>query len=376
MWGGGWMQYLLSENDPGINYYTFSMVAAFLRYAKENPQKIDAALSDPDHPLTQYVTARSGSTEVPEDMDPSAMKIFWAASYLIENSDNALDVDRDALVRERAEEFLAEHISVLPEIRVDLAIYRYNTQDLTSVAGYTGMTVTGFYRTEGTSSGVEYVISDVLCSLAKQNEREQSSGSSYSEQIRGWHEGGKYAFALTAMPEKNSQAMRFILDAHTNETDPYAYRMNNYVVDTVDQWGSMIETLQKVFLYVGIGFAVFAALMMLNFVSATVTDKKREIGILRAVGARASDVFHIFFSQAFVVAAVNFLLATIASLVATLNINLALRNELGFALTLLHFGVRQVLLILGVSVLVALIGTLLPAWKIAKKTPVDAMKDR
>ena len=116
--------------------------------------------------------------------------------------------------------------------------------------------------------------------------------------------------------------------------------------------------------------------MMLNFVSATVTDKKREIGILRAVGARAADVFLIFFTEAFVVAMINFVLAGIATGVATVYINLALRQELGFSLTLLHFGLRQVGLIFAVSLAVALIGTLLPASKIARKTPVDAMRDK
>ena len=73
---------------------------------------------------------------------------------------------------------------------------------------------------------------------------------------------------------------------------------------------------------------------------------------------------------------INFVLAGIATGVATVYINLALRQELGFSLTLLHFGLRQVGLIFAVSLAVALIGTLLPASKIARKTPVDAMRDK
>lgn len=374
--GDGLLNAVLDENYPGMRYFDFSKIAASLRYAKEHSEEIAAALSDPDHPLTQYVISRNGSTTVPEGRDPGSMRLFWAASCLMNCDNNGLGVNMDVLTREQAWKFLVEHSTSLPTIYLDLVLYHYNTESYTTVSGHTGMAVTGFFKTDAKGNGTEYVISDALYSLAKQYEREQYAGSSYSEQVRGKHNGGKYVFAIAPMPEKNSQAMRVLLDWHMNETDPYVYRMNNYVVDTVDDWSSLIETLRQVFLYVGIGFAVFAALMMLNFVSATVTDKKREIGILRAVGARASDVFHIFFSQAFVVAAINFLLAAVATFVATFNINLALRNELGFALTLLHFGVRQVLLILGVSVLVALIGTLLPAWKIAKKTPVDAMKDR
>ena len=138
----------------------------------------------------------------------------------------------------------------------------------------------------------------------------------------------------------------------------------------------VIEEMSKIFLYIGIGFAAFAALMMLNFISASVTQKKKEIGILRAVGARSSDVFSIFFFEAFLVAIINFILAIIAVVVVIIVINNTLRNELGFPLTLLHFGFRQVGLVLGVSVLVAFVGSFLPVRSIARKTPVDAMKDR
>ena len=126
----------------------------------------------------------------------------------------------------------------------------------------------------------------------------------------------------------------------------------------------------------GIGFAVFAALMMLNFISVSVTYKKKEIGILRALGARSSDVFSIFFSEAFFIALINFTLATVAVFVASYVINNAVRTELGFPITLLHAGVRQIALVFAVSVGVAFIGSFLPVRKIAKKNPIDAMKDR
>ena len=41
--------------------------------------------------------------------------------------------------------------------------------------------------------------------------------------------------------------------------------------------------------------------MLSNFISVSISNKKREIGILRAVGARSLDVFKIFFSESFVI---------------------------------------------------------------------------
>jgi ABC-type lipoprotein release transport system permease subunit len=86
-------------------------------------------------------------------------------------------------------------------------------------------------------------------------------------------------------------------------------------------------------------------------------------------------VFKIFFSESFIIAFINFVLAVAASLTTVILLNGYMRGE-GINITLLNFGVRQVALMLGVSVLVALLASFLPVWRIAKKKPVDAIKDR
>ena len=113
----------------------------------------------------------------------------------------------------------------------------------------------------------------------------------------------------------------------------------------------------------------------MNFIATSISYKKREIGILRAVGARSSDVFKIFFSEAFIIAIINFVLATIASIAAVVVLNTYMRNS-GINITLLTFGPLQVLLMLAVSIAVAILASFLPVRSIAKKNPVDAIKDR
>ncbi|MBP3395982.1 MAG: hypothetical protein J6L87_02295, partial [Clostridia bacterium] len=58
-----------------------------------------------------------------------------------------------------------------------------------------------------------------------------------------------------------------------------------------------------------------------------------------------------------------------------LILNNYMRNQ-GINITLLSFGIVQVLIMLGISVLVAAIASFLPVYKIAHKKPVDAIKDR
>ena len=364
-----------------------------LRFAVQNDEAIRAALENVGNSFTKYVIDRTSSyiyegdervPQLPSGRDDPLKRFFWTLNYLL-NSDEkyrgafAVDIEADRI--DVGEDFLAAHLSAIPDFTMDFVLQKYSDSGSTTepVSGLTGMKVTGYFRSTAFSSSETVIFSDRLYAEAKRQQQKinaQYGGGGYSESRLGRHESGRYAFALVSMKDIGRETLGTLTEMHYDETGEFGFRMMNEVVSTMDNWGDMISTMTKVFLWVGLGFAVFAALMMLNFVSATVTDKKREIGILRAVGARAADVFLIFFTEAFVVAMINFVLAGIATGVATVYINLAIRQELGLALTLLHFGVRQVGLIFAVSLAVALIGTLLPASKIAKKTPVDAMRDK
>ncbi len=154
------------------------------------------------------------------------------------------------------------------------------------------------------------------------------------------------------------------------------YTIKNNVMDSLDFANSFIEVTANIFLYIGIGFAVFAGLMMMNFISTSISYKKREIGILRAIGARKVDVFSIFYNESLVIALINFVFAVVSTFGSVTIINRLLREDMGMNLTLLNFSLRQIALILGVSMVVAFIASLLPVYKIARKQPIDAINNR
>jgi ABC-type antimicrobial peptide transport system permease subunit len=159
------------------------------------------------------------------------------------------------------------------------------------------------------------------------------------------------------------------------ETTDILFEMQNAVMYTLGTFNEIIEVLAKVFVWVGLALALFSSFLLMNFISTSISYKRREIGILRAVGARSSDVFKIFFSEAFIIAFINFVLASAASITAVLVLNSYMRSQ-GINITLLSFGPLQMALMLAISVAVAAIGAFLPVYKIAHKKPVDAIKDR
>jgi ABC-type antimicrobial peptide transport system permease subunit len=135
---------------------------------------------------------------------------------------------------------------------------------------------------------------------------------------------------------------------------------------------STISELAQIFLILGIVFGVFAGLMLANFITVSISAKKKDIGILRAVGARGRDVFKIFFSEAGIISAICFVLATIGAGIASIILNNSLSKIT--TISLLNFGAVNILLILGVSLVVSLLATIFPVRSASKKSPVESIR--
>lgn len=229
---------------------------------------------------------------------------------------------------------------------------------------YTAYEVVGFYVQDGIyySKDEDVVIVN------------DSSYASFSE--------NKYAFAIGNMPTDEAKLTTLVESHYASQGKDQEEKLDsrfvimNSVTNSMIMASQFLEPISEVLIWVGLGFALFAALMLMNFISTSISYKKREIGILRAIGARKKDVFSIFYNESLVIALINFVLASIGTGVVVGILNTVLREEMGMILTLLNFSIRQVILIFGVSILVAILASLLPVYKIAKKQPIDAINNR
>ena len=149
--------------------------------------------------------------------------------------------------------------------------------------------------------------------------------------------------------------------------------ISHAVGDALEMVNAMIDEMSQIFMWIGIVMAVFAALLLSNFISVSISHKKRDIGILRAVGARSFDVFKIFFSESFLIAIISIIVSLIGCFVACSAIN----TEMGSALSgvsLFVFGPMSALILIGVAVVTAIVATFLPVYNAAKKKPVESIR--
>lgn len=193
----------------------------------------------------------------------------------------------------------------------------------------------------------------------------------------GESDNGIYDFVVTAMPEAAGELKKLVsyINYYDRDVD-HAYGLVNPAVYELELVDGTLTVVSRVFFWIGFAFAIFAILLFSNFIGTSIVHKKQEIGILRAIGSRSNDVYRIFFSESFIIASVNLVLGTILTALGVYGLNRILRYDTGLLITVLHFGVRQVLLLLAVSMGTAIVASFLPVKRIASKAPVDAIRNR
>ena len=157
-----------------------------------------------------------------------------------------------------------------------------------------------------------------------------------------------------------------------NDTPSCEYNMTSNRYMTVNFIVSMIDLLKNIFFWVGVGFGVFAALMLLNFITISVASKKKDIGILRAIGARKSDVFKIFFAESLFIGALCSLLSIIAAYVAQFFLDRYFVEQID--LSILQFGIINVGLIVVIALCISFIATIFPVIHASRKPPVESIR--
>lgn len=183
-------------------------------------------------------------------------------------------------------------------------------------------------------------------------------------------QGGKYDKLITKTDNKRSQSM-FMLE---NSPEFSKYHMENAVYTSAYESASLVAKLKIVFLIAGVVAGFISAFMLLNFVAVSISIKRKEIGVLRAVGARSMDVFKIFFAESLIIVLSCFLIASIAGYYVCSLINVYTMQSF-INIKLFDYGILSVLMILVISVVVAFIATYLPVRSASKKPPIDSMRE-
>lgn len=213
-------------------------------------------------------------------------------------------------------------------------------------------------------------LSDDLYDEFYQNE----SSSWYEEDVTKYVEPKDAIISKIFVPYDRSKTLtESLLDlSEKRNEDDSQIAIVNPLMESLDMAFGMMEMLGQVFMYAGIMLAVFSFLLMFNFISASITAKKKEIGILRAIGARAIDVFKIFFSEALIIAFICIVLAMAGTFCMCILINNVIIDAMSIALFV--FTPLTAAIIIGIALVTAFVSTILPVARYSRKPPVESIR--
>lgn len=187
-------------------------------------------------------------------------------------------------------------------------------------------------------------------------------------------ETAPYCFLLAPMPKDRAQIEKLV-SVHYEDGDR-VLKMHNGVVNELDLLKGPLTTMKGIGLILGLGLAVFSTLMIGNYIGASITDKKRDIGILRALGAKANDVYAIFVNESIIIALINALMSIIVTIFACMGLNVLIKDLTQVSLSVLNFGIRQIAIMIIINIAIAVLASLLPIYRMSKKKPIDCIRDR
>jgi putative ABC transport system permease protein len=117
---------------------------------------------------------------------------------------------------------------------------------------------------------------------------------------------------------------------------------------------------------------IVSGIMILVVLYISVVERTREIGILRAIGARKKDIKRIFFSEAALLGLFSGLIAIVSAEIISLLLNRVLLNKFGAELINLSYG--NMLFGIATSTIISIIAGLLPSSKAAKLDPMESLR--
>lgn len=169
-----------------------------------------------------------------------------------------------------------------------------------------------------------------------------------------------------------------------NDVKPVAKKINNLRNSNHKRVLSSItvgSVLNRVNTYVKLASIVLSAiagisllvsaLMIIVTMYMSVSERTKEIGILRALGERKTDIRRLFTSESILIGLFSAVLALVLVGIATLIVNNALYGTIKYNIIQITFG--NVIFAFIIAIVISFIAALLPARRAATLNPIDAL---
>lgn len=153
----------------------------------------------------------------------------------------------------------------------------------------------------------------------------------------------------------------------------YVIEYEDNLDSVVSSLNSVVDTITYILVAVACVSVIVTMILIAIIMYISVQDRTREIGIMRAIGARKSDISNIFNVETMLLGLASGLIGVLIAYVLQFPCNIILKNVLNMA-ELLDMAWWNPIALVGGSVVITVISGLIPAAMAAKKEPVIALR--
>lgn len=142
-------------------------------------------------------------------------------------------------------------------------------------------------------------------------------------------------------------------------------------IEGMDQ---ILKKISLVFIFIGINYAIFSMILLFNFIASSIKYKKKDIGILRAIGSSGFDIFSIFTKEVFFIGLIVFTISYFLIQIIMFFLNKFVSNFL--SIHFFSFEPKQVIIIAIIIFSICFVTSFLQILKISIKKPIDIILNR
>lgn len=157
-----------------------------------------------------------------------------------------------------------------------------------------------------------------------------------------------------------------IADRDIDDEDSKPYTVFDQA-DVLEETGALGRALSSFLLVLALISLFVGSIGIMNIMLVTVTERTREIGIMKSVGYSSSNILSLFLLESVMVSSLGGLLGTVIGGFGAYILEVVLKLPPVFPFILIEIGIL-------ISVLVGVSAGLYPAKKAAKMNPVDALR--
>lgn len=177
---------------------------------------------------------------------------------------------------------------------------------------------------------------------------------------------------------KSKEDIIKIIDKYNKEKENN--KEKDLVITYTDYVGILmnsITTIVDVISYVLIAFVsislIVSSIMIGVITYISVLERTKEIGILRAIGARKKDISRVFNAETFITGLISGVLGIIITIILNIPINIIIKNLSGIS-NVSSLPPLAAIILIAISVFLTVVAGLIPSSYASKKDPVVALR--